>query len=262
MDTPVVLVLPDLAAHAAIRAALAFYIAGNQGEPAYRRTEIHDIACGLDEEAPGEVISLDEAALKALAAVIAKPSRELAERESALETALTGVANLLANWESGDLAGAVNDLRLWADETLIAWPDLEAERWIAAEHIRPGDRVDLDGVLSADSDFAAAAEMEYARVMEVECESETCVRLDFENFPSVGFDPTRPLKAICTAKDRAAYADDADPPDMTRWTAEKVARELAFRDDNGGDPDALAWIAAVEAEATRRGLPFTPHPPA
>lgn len=47
-------------------------------------------------------------------------------------------------------------------------------------------------------------------------------------------------------------ATEAQLPRMRRWSAAKLSKELAFADDNGGDPNALAWIAALKAEAARR----------
>lgn len=39
---------------------------------------------------------------------------------------------------------------------------------------------------------------------------------------------------------------------MRRWSYAKLAKELAMRDDNGGDADAVAWCWALEAERDRR----------
>lgn len=39
---------------------------------------------------------------------------------------------------------------------------------------------------------------------------------------------------------------------MHRWSARKLAKELAMRDDNGGDPNAIAWCRALERERLRR----------
>lgn len=128
----------------------------------------------------------------------------------ALETALSGVAGLLANWERGDLAGQVHALQGWADDTFTRFPDLDAERWIEAADLRPGDRVDMQGVFAEDTVEGHAAEFEYFRVIGVEREAPDCVRVDFEGADSFGFDPFRWLKAVCTAKDRAAFADDSD----------------------------------------------------
>ena len=37
-----------------------------------------------------------------------------------------------------------------------------------------------------------------------------------------------------------------------RWTDAKLEREFALRDDNGGSPEGIAWVAAIEAEVERR----------
>lgn len=137
MDKPVILVL-DGAQHAAIRAALALYISKDMGDPAYRPNDIHDIATGLDDDAPGEVISLDQEALEALASAPAfrlgaMPGDILAAvsgKESPSAAALLEVGVVLADrvssrWESGDLAGAVGALQEWTDDVKDAFPSLD-----------------------------------------------------------------------------------------------------------------------------------------
>jgi hypothetical protein len=127
----------------------------------------------------------------------------------ALETALSGVAGLLANWERGDLAGQVHALQGWADDTFTKFPDLDAERWIEAADLRPGDLVDMQGVYAD----GHAAEFEYCRVIETERERPDLVRVDFDGAASFGFDPFRWLKAVCTAKARAEWAPYPNDPD-------------------------------------------------
>lgn len=39
---------------------------------------------------------------------------------------------------------------------------------------------------------------------------------------------------------------------MRRWSVSKLAKELAFRDDNGGSIEGIAWCQALEAERDRR----------
>lgn len=129
----------------------------------------------------------------------------------ALETALSGVAGLLANWERGDLAGQVHALQGWAEDTFTQFPDLDAERWIEAGDLRPGDLVDMQGVYAEDTPDGHAAEFEYCRVIEVEREAPNCVRVDFEGSASFGFDPFRWVKAVCTAKARAEWAEPTYP---------------------------------------------------
>jgi hypothetical protein len=124
----------------------------------------------------------------------------------ALETALTGVAGLLANWERGDLAGQVHALQGWAEGTFEKFPDLDAERWIAAGDLRPGDLVDMQGVYAEDTMDGNCAEFEYCRVIDYERERPDLVRVDFSESASFGFDPDRFVKAVCTAKARAEWA--------------------------------------------------------
>jgi hypothetical protein len=146
--------------------------------------------------------------------MIPKPVLEDADDiRQALETALTGVAGLLANWERGDLAGQVHALQGWAEDTFTKFPDLDAERWIEAADLRPGDLVDMQGVYAEDTADGHAAEFEYCRVIETERERPDLVRVDFDGAASFGFDPFRWVKAVCTAKARAEWAPYPNDPD-------------------------------------------------
>lgn len=109
----------------------------------------------------------------------------------------------VANWERGDLAGAVHALDGWAESMVEKFPDLECERPIRAGDLKPGDRVDMEDHLPDDP----AAEFEYGCVIAVEVETPTCVRVDFENLTSFGFDPDTEVMTVRTAAQLAKYAD-------------------------------------------------------
>lgn len=137
MQDPIILVL-EPAQHAAIRAALCLYIQKGMGEPDRRPDNIHEIATGLDNDAPGEVISLDQESLEAFAKTIhtgAAAEAVLASvgvtgRASAacyLETGAALAMEVVGRWSSGDLAGAVNALEEWAGDVMTDFPGLDYE---------------------------------------------------------------------------------------------------------------------------------------
>lgn len=124
----------------------------------------------------------------------------------ALETGYAHAQNVVANWSSGDLAGAVNGLEEWANGLPEAFPGLEFTEFegdddgsdddddpdltpLAVRDIRPGDAVDLEGAPGCTGDSFVGAEFELAEVVGFELETPDCLRLDFGEFPSVGFDP-------------------------------------------------------------------------
>lgn len=75
---------------------------------------------------------------------------------------------------------------------------------VAAADVRPGDMIDME----PHSDDPAAP-FEYARVTWVERETADCVRIDFTEFSSHGFDPATMLDVIRgTEADAALWADD------------------------------------------------------
>jgi DNA-directed RNA polymerase subunit F len=118
-------------------------------------------------------------------------------------------------WEDGDLAAAVRELADWTRDARKDFPDLDLagapgcddeEVSLCVLDIKPGDRVDLKGVYDKDSVEANAAEFEYGRVIGGERETDDCMRLDFENFPSFGFEAWRDLPVIKgSAADRLFY---------------------------------------------------------
>jgi hypothetical protein len=120
-------------------------------------------------------------------------------------------------WEDGDLAATVRELAEWTRDARKDFPDLdlegapgttEDEVSLCVLDIKPGDRVDLKGVYAEDSTDANAAEFEYGRVIGAERETDDCMRLDFENFTSFGFEAWRDLPVIKgTAADRLFYAE-------------------------------------------------------
>jgi hypothetical protein len=120
-------------------------------------------------------------------------------------------------WEDGDLAATVRELAEWTRDARKDFPDLdlegapgttEEEVSLCVLDIKPGDRVDLKGVYAEDSTDANAAEFEYGRVIGAERETDDCMRLDFENFTSFGFEAWRDLPVIKgTAADRLFYAE-------------------------------------------------------
>lgn len=78
-----------------------------------------------------------------------------------------------------------------------------------ADAVRVGDRVDLEGLLDD-----VAAEFEFATCASRELETADCVRLDFEGFDSVGFDPGKLLPVV----PREAF------PDADAWREEEAAQ--------------------------------------
>lgn len=69
--------------------------------------------------------------------------------------------------------------------------------------IGPGDRVDLQNAPGCDGESFISAEFEYARCIGSERETADCIRLDFEGFPSVGFDPSVSLPTIKATPEEA-----------------------------------------------------------
>lgn len=63
-----------------------------------------------------------------------------------------------------------------------------------------------------------------------------------------------PRQAASVQAMNAAHHQPEDPlaRRMRHWSAAKLAKELAFRDVDTRDPQAIAWAAALEAERDRR----------
>lgn len=59
--------------------------------------------------------------------------------------------------------------------------------------VRPGDLVDTEGWWNPGSMEAMFAETEYAEVAGFEVETDECVRIDFENMPSYGWQTNVPI---------------------------------------------------------------------
>lgn len=59
------------------------------------------------------------------------------------------------------------------------------------------------------------------------------------------------LQAMKAGRDAARPADQLARR-MRYWSAAKLAKELARRDVDTRDPQAIAWAAAMEAERDRR----------
>lgn len=74
---------------------------------------------------------------------------------------------------------------------------MHVEKMIHVTDIREGDLIDVVGWAWADEQDQMTAEHEYAVVGgedgPYEVESDECVRIDFENFPSYGWPINRPI---------------------------------------------------------------------
>lgn len=139
MSDSVILVVTS-AEHASIRAALALYTSMGYGDPARRLDFIHDLATGLDDLGPREVISLAAPELEALSARIVTPvdaqavllatPLDIGGGEAPSTAAVLSMGAVLAQravdrWTSGDLAAAINALDEWAEEVRTALPGLD-----------------------------------------------------------------------------------------------------------------------------------------
>lgn len=110
--------------------------------------------------------------------------------------------------DGGEIVAAVDALRKALD---VVFSDESAETVsLCVLDIRPGDRVDLEGVFKDEME-AHAAEFEYGLVMSVARETVDCVRLDFDNFPSFGFNASDSLMVIKATPEEAAKYADEDP---------------------------------------------------
>lgn len=123
---------------------------------------------------------------------------------------------VIGAWESGDLAATVRELAEWTRDTRKDFPKLDLEGAgddevsLCVLDIVPGDRVDLEGAPGCDGEaFVPGVEFEYARVIGAERESDDCMRLDFENYPSVGFEAWIDLKVIKGLPDDRLFYDAA-----------------------------------------------------
>ncbi len=157
-----------------------------------------------------------------------------------LENGVVLASRVYSRWESGDLAGAVGALNEWTDDVKAAFPALDysdgeddedetpaegegffvlgrvsdADRLevLTPAQVRPGDLVDLEPWTTENDSSQIAAQSEYARVCGVEQETPDCIRLDFDNFPSWGFDVASKLSVTVNDEARERYADrDACP---------------------------------------------------
>jgi hypothetical protein len=90
-----------------------------------------------------------------------------------------------------DLLAAVNALGRWAADVTVAFPGLDYDEPVPTlvSEIEEGDAVDLEGAPGCTGPNFMAAEFELATCLGAERESPGCIRLDFEGYPSVGFDP-------------------------------------------------------------------------
>lgn len=137
-DSVILALAPD--EHASLRAALALYIALGYGDPDQRPDYIHDLATGMDDLAPQEVISLAAPELEKLAekltttapaqAVLLATPLEIGGGEAPSTAAVLSTGAVLAQqavdrWASGDLASAINALDEWAEEVRTALPGLD-----------------------------------------------------------------------------------------------------------------------------------------
>lgn len=64
-----------------------------------------------------------------------------------------------------------------------------------ARELTPGDKVDLEGDPFAFSDDPTP-EFEYCVVADLEMETPNCVRVDFENYTSIGFPPDHKVRVL------------------------------------------------------------------
>ena len=128
-----------------------------------------------------------------------------------LESGVMLANEVTGRWSSGDLAGAVNALEEWAGDVQAEFPALDYDPdsdgvpvVISVLEIGAGDRVDLEGAPGCDGDSFIGAEFEFAVCIGAERESPDCVRLDFADLPSVGFDTAVSLPVIKATPEEAA----------------------------------------------------------
>lgn len=134
---------------------------------------------------------------------------DLTEMQQQIEAGADAVKSILDNWQSGDLAQAVNNAEAWRDDVMTVFPDFdwkdsEADDkamlaaagmdMVTAADLKEGDMVDLEGDPYANGeDTQHIAPFELFVVRGVERETADCVRVDFDNL-SVGFPPNHRLR--------------------------------------------------------------------
>ena len=153
-------------------------------------------------------------------AAISDAMEVLAAKLSAPDlSAVVNAALAVADSEGGDLLDRVADLRGALDAAGYGDAIKGGEKTVSVLDIRPGDQVDLAPVPGCDGEGFEAVEFEYARVIHAERERPDCVRLDFENFPSIGFKIGARLIAV-QHDDAAAlhYAVNDDPTSARRYS--------------------------------------------
>lgn len=131
-------------------------------------------------------------------------------------SAVVNAALAVADSEGGDLLDRVADLRGALDAA--GYGDaVKGERMRSVLDVRPGDRVDLAKVPGCDGEGFEGVDFEYARVIHADRERPDCVRLDFENFPSVGFRTSARLLVVPGSDaDALHYAAQEDPTSARR----------------------------------------------
>lgn len=70
---------------------------------------------------------------------------------------------------------------------------MHAARLVHITEVHEGDLIDTEGWWTRDTPEAQVAEFELFEVADIEVESPTCVRIDFEGEPSYGWPMDRPI---------------------------------------------------------------------